>query len=411
MRLQIFCFLLLAGSISAQETDLDEVAKSSFPVRLTPEEEAQNGPAPSQGGSCCAPPKPCGPVPCCKPPSVNCPPLLPRCNPCDCIIDYYSPLIYTGVDLSFEILCWKVQQKASTFVLTPHGTHQPFPPSTIADAIGKYRSASFDWSPGFRVGLGYTFERDAWRLAGQYTYYSTSGSDTVTRPGDPTLYLESTVRELSLSPDGVDSMHSKTHFHYQVADLLMSRRYLPGCQVLFNFFTGATGAWIKEDWSIKGTDIAGAVPNVTDFGQNNWFFKGGGMRAGLDVNWHMGAGFGVFNKFSFAALVGSYYNKRKTTVTPPGVAGTLTPDVRNTTEKDTWVVPNTQLEFGLNWNHRFCTWSMMLQAAFEINTWYDLHQFHQDATGFSFPNNDRLDIRNASDVKLWGFTASADFGF
>jgi hypothetical protein len=420
MRLQIVCFFLLAASLSAQETGSEDLVKSSFPVRLTPEEEAQaqsgnQGPSqqamPQQRG-CCGEPdsNPCNPA-CCKSASVNCPPLMPRCNPCDCIIDYYNPLIFTGVDASIEILCWKVQQKASTFVLSPHGIHQPFPPSTVADSIGKYQSASFDWSAGVRAGLGYTFERDAWRVMGQYTFYRTSGSDTVKRPTDPTLYLEPTIREVSLSSDGVDAMYSNTHFNYQVADLLISRRFLPGCQVLFNFFTGATGAWIKESWNVKGVDITGSVPNVTNFGKNNWHFNGGGMRAGLDVNWHMGAGFGLFNKLSFAALIGSYYNKRETNLFPEGVDGTLVPNIRNTTEKDTWVVPNTQLEFGLNWNHRFCSWSMMLQGALEISTWYDLHQFHQDSSALSPPNNNRLDIRNASDVKLWGFTASADFGF
>ncbi len=401
----LFLVLFASGTLLAQE---EVAARDQFPVRLTPQEE--QGKARARG--CCPPPSSdCCPPACCKPPSINCPPLMPYCNPCDCIIDYYPPLIFTGIDCTLEFLYWTVQQKASTFALTPNGIHQPFPPSSLADSIGKYKSASFDWSPGFRLGLGYTFERDAWHVFGQYTWYTTSGKNRATRPTDPTLYLEATNRELSNSSDGVDLLISKTNFHYQMADLLLARRYLPACQILFNFFTGGTAAWIHEKWKVNGFDITGASPNVADATQNNWKFKGGGIRGGLDVNWHMGAGFGLYNKVSFAGLVGSYRNSRKTSVAPAGISGTLTPNVRNTTESDIWVVPHSQLELGLNWNHRFCTWSMALQAAFEINTWYDLHQLHQDATGFSLPNNDRLDIRNASDVKLWGLTVSGDFSF
>lgn len=339
---------------------------------------------------------------------------MPRCEPCDCIIDFHNPLVFNGFDLFAEWLIWKVQQKATTFVLTPNGIHQPFPPSTVSDAIGEYKSASFDWSSGVRIGLGYTVVRDAWNFLGQYTYYQTSGSDKVNRPADQTLYLQETVRDVNLSTNGVDVVRSHTHFRYQVADLLLSRRFLPACQIIFNFFTGATGAWIREDWKVTGSDI-NSSPNVSTSTYNNWNFRGGGIRAGLDVDWHMGSGFSLFNKGSFAAVIGSYENRRKTTLNPAGISvgpnPTLAPSIRHTSEDETWVVPHTQLEFGINWRHRFCTWAMMLQAGFEINTWYDLHQFHQDSFQLNFPNNDRPDYRNASPVNLWGASLRMNASF
>ena len=137
------------------------------------------------------------------------------------------------------------------------------------------------------------------------------------------------------------------------------------------------------------------------------------MRVGFDANWHIGYGWGLYNKSTFASLVGAYHNKRRTTVAPSLTTPqpTLHPNIRNTKEDETWVVPTSQLEFGLNWNHRFCHWSVMLQGAFEINTWYDLHQLHQDAQNLTNPNRDHLDYRNASPVNLWGFNFRVNFSF
>lgn len=420
----LLCFYLFANFLSSQE-----VVKTSFPVRLTPEEEAAAKLPPKQQPCCPIPPPCCEyfppveptpcPTPCCAAPTQNCPPIMPRCNPCDCIMDYYNPIIYNGWDLSVELLVWTVQQKSSTFVLSPNGINQPFPASnqSVADSIGKYHSASFDWSPGVRIALGYTFERDAWNLLGQYTFYGTSGSDTVHRPSNPSLFLEPTSREVNLSPDGVDEMKSQTRFRYQEVNLLLSRRFLPGCQILLNFFAGPSAAWLNEHWKVKGTDIAHANPNVETKTASKWSFGGGGMRAGLDANWHMGAGFGLFNKLSLATYVGAYSNTKKTQVNATGAAdplidSLLRPNVWNTTEEEVWVVPATQLEFGINWNHQFCRWAIALQGAFEVNTWYDLHQYHQaDGSGFTPANHDKLEFRNTSPVSLWGATGRVNFSF
>jgi hypothetical protein len=329
-------------------------------------------------------------------------------------MDYYNPLIFNGWDLSIEWLFWTVQQKSSTFVLSPNGINQSS--STLSDAIGKYQSAKFDWNSGVRAACCYTFKRDAWNLMGQYTYYKTDGSKVIHQPSNPLQYLEPTSREVNLSSRGVSEMKSTTDFHYQVFDFLLSRRFLPGCQILFNFFAGPTGALIYEQWKVKGVDI-GTNPNVTTKTTNKWTFRGAGMRGGLEANWHMGSGFGLHNKFSFATIIGAYNNKKTCQVTATGdanatISSLLTPYIWNTTQENTWVVPETQLEFGLNWNHRFCHWAMSLELGFEINTWYDLHQYQQaESTDPTTADSEKFEYRNASPVSLWGTNARLNFSF
>lgn len=421
----IFCMPFLCGQdtqhpaeenlctlVESEEPPL--IAKTYFPVRLTPEEEAEEDSLYFSDPSCCASETSCTPT-CCPPPSINCPPILPRCDPCDCIIDYFNPIVFNGFDLSVEWLYWTVQQKSSTYAISPNGNHQASPSVLTADALGKYKSASFDWNSGVRASLAHTFERDAWNLLAQYTYYKTSGSDSTERPRAPTLYLESPNRAIALSNNGINRLESSTHFQYQVADFLLSRRFLPGCQILLNCFAGPTGAWITEKWSIQALD-SGTDPHALTKIQNSWHFKGAGMKGGLDANWHLGKGFALFNKFSVATLVGAYSNSKKTQVTATGASSAIInalvlPDICNTTEDETWVVPTSQIEFGLNWNHRFCNWAIALQGAFEINTWYDLHQYHQDGFTTSIATQDKLDYRNSSPVSLWGASAKAVFSF
>lgn len=406
-KMRVLNFLFLFTCLAAED-----VADSSFSVRLTPEEEAA-----SKQKSCCPPVRNTCPAPCCKPPSLNCPPVMPPCDRCDCILDYYNPLVFNGWDLSVEWLFWTVQQKSSTFAITPHHISQPFPPAStvLSDTIGKYRSADFGWNSGVRAAVSHTFERDAWGLMGQYTFYKASNSNSVHRSQNIFLYLESPNREIIQSNMGPNEIKSDIYLHYQVGDFLLSRRFLPGCQILFNFFAGPTGAWIQEEWSIKSIDT-GAIPQVTTQIRNHWSFGGGGMRLGCDANWHMGSGFGLFNKVSFATLVGAYSNHKRTDVVATGgssstVSNLLTPNICNVKEEEVWVVPETQLAFGMNWNHRFCTWSMSLQGAFEIQTWYDLHQYHQDAPTTSATNVNKIDYRNASPMSLWGMSWRINFSF
>lgn len=429
MRLFTLCLLIISGSLASEEPSQNEdesLAKSSFPVRLTQEEQEEHEYrlmhpehhstlTPPNG--CCNDPKPNACVtPCCKPPSINCPPVHPHFDSCDCVMDYFKPIVFNGFDLHLEWLFWKVQQK-STYVLTANQIPQPSPPSTIGDSIGKYRSPEFDWSSGIRLGLGYTFYRDAWKLLGQYTYYETSGSDSANRSDNPEFYLQPTIRSITTSPIGIDRIRSNTDFNYQVFDFLLSRRFLPGTQIIFEFFAGPTAAMITEKIKVTSSDVLSANPAVTTTSKNRWSFTSGGMRVGFDATWSIGYGWGLYNKSSFATLVGAYENKRETDISERVTSGIIVtpnllfPHLRRTKQEETWVVPATQLEFGLNWNRQFCNWGIMLQGAFEVNTWYDLHQLHQDAQNPNGPTFDHLDYRNASPVNLWGMNFRVNFSF
>jgi hypothetical protein len=304
--------------------------------------------------------------------------------------------------MNLEFLYWTVQQKASTFVLTPDGNHQPYPasPAYVSDALGKYQSAHFDWNPGARAAIIFALPHDSWNLWTQYTFYYTRGTEKHFHPDDLTEYLLPTNREVNASPDGVNEMRSKTNFHYQVGDLLLSRRFLPSSQIQCDLYSGATGAWINEKWIVNGTDAPGEFPNVNTITWNNWHFYGGGIRVGVNTGWKLLEGFSFCNNLSFATLAGSYFNSRKTVVTDSVGDFYLR---RNTREGEVWIVPTTQMEFGLNWKRQFTSWSFSLKGAFEINTWYDLHQLHQDSMYFTQSNNDKLDYRNSSPVNLWGF--------
>lgn len=359
----------------------------SVPIRLTQEEEEEQD---NYEMNCCpvrARKDVCTPV-CCKPPSINCPPVVPRCNPCDCIIDYYSPLVFNGWQISAEWLYWTVSEQALTFVLYDL---PPLTPNHNGNGFGKYKSGEFGWNSGVRVNAGYTFERDAWHLGAEYSYFATGRSSKE----NSATFLEPTLTAFS-----ADQSKLKTHFISHLFDFGLTRTFLPGCQILFDFFIGGTGALLREKFN-----AAYAISNTPHYTNvtNHWSYSSGGLRTSLNTNWHFGYGFGLFSKCSFAELVGSYeYHQKEIS------DGILFKDVR---ESLIVLIPSTQFGLGFDWNHRFCHSAMKILAGFEINTFYDIHQVRLSGVE-PIPNGyGHIAYRDHSNLNLWGINIGMDFSF
>lgn len=316
--------------------------------------------------------------------------------------DGHRPPIYAnGVSISGEFLWWQVKQEASEFVAGPVTVPVALQGHS-SDTLGKYHSASFDWNPGVRVDFGYTFKRDAWQLLGEYTYFQTHGRTTVTRSEDGTSFIFAPFADVS----GTGTRQAISHIDlwYNAADLLLARRFLVSEQILLKFAMGATGAWIKEDWHIN-YDKSPIMTVV----KNDWDFKGGGIRVKLDSRWHLGKGFGFFNKISAAVLLGSYFNHNEVSSEPP-VAGFLDP-IRNTRYRNNILVPMTQFGLGLDWNKAFKKVSFRIGAGVEVNTWFDLQEVYKDTQGVTGLANDHKDARDTSNVNLYGLNATLGFDF
>jgi hypothetical protein len=235
---------------------------------------------------------------------------------------YQEPMDFHGGSAWVDYLFWKVSQQACYFVITQN---QQIPPADISanivdtEGLGRFRSARLGWNSGFRVGLGYTTKHDAWKFFGEYTYYSTDGTKKYHRSADPNLYLFGTFTDISNAfITGSTEAESHSKFNYNIVDLLLSRRMMMSQQVLLNFFLGFTGAFMNEDW-----DVSYLSPVNNTYIENDWNFNGGGLRTGLDSNWHFGKGFGLVGKASFGAVLGRYHNHSEGEYLPPPATGSV----------------------------------------------------------------------------------------
>lgn len=324
---------------------------------------------------------------------------------CKPSMHYRLPSDFTGLTAYAECLVWQVQQQASHFVITPNedSTLDLNTPNT--EGLGRIRSASFDWNPGVRVGLGYTTKRDFWETLAQYTWFSTSGSRTHSRSSEasPSDVLMSTFYS---SPNTITSARNTVSFSYQMGDLLAKRSFLPTEQIKLCFSLGTTGGFIKEQSKITYESL-----NNT-YVKNSWSFGGGGFRAGLDSNWHIGKGFGLFSRVSFAAILGHYANSERITTDGPAenpLTQAVVPFPNHLANSDfsgILLMPTTQFALGFDWTRSFtncCISGVNLALATEFNNLANLQQVFKTTSAPTTPTIDKAPtFRDTSSVYMYG---------
>ncbi|HSX12787.1 MAG TPA: hypothetical protein VLF61_04775, partial [Rhabdochlamydiaceae bacterium] len=122
---------------------------------------------------------------------------------------------------NLEFLYWTVQEGALDYAV-----HMNRPgPASPAFAIGKYKIASFDWDPGFRISAGFYRAPHYWEVFGQYTWFYSKGSNRTFEPSEPGEFLNATWNEMTTPP--LARAESHINVHYNIGDLLVTRVFDP----------------------------------------------------------------------------------------------------------------------------------------------------------------------------------------
>jgi len=333
--------------------------------------------------------------------SVNSVPATPLISS---LFEYREPLNDSGFNAFVEYLFfWVNEEGCDNFVLAPNGYTYPQaaidnPTSFSSVDIGEYKGASFEGSSGVRFGFGYTFEREYWNLLGQYTFYSTDGAVTIRKPSNSFIFA--TLPNLN---GNLNIAESSTKFNYQITDLLLSKRFTLGNQILLNLHLGLAGAWIDQKWLVNYFD------GIDTFVKNQWHYHAGGFTLGLDNDWHLGHGFGIFNALSCGIFCGRYSWDIKYTISPP-TSGYLNP-IGNATLSNFLATPALRFDFGVDWGKVFDSWAFKLLLAFEVNTWFNLEQMFKLTTFAADLTDDRKSSFSACNVNVFGLTGRFDVSY
>ncbi len=313
------------------------------------------------------------------------------------------------VSLSGEFLYWTIRAAQMDYVVerTRSKTGQvPFD-GTYSTGVGTaffgtLHEHHFKWDPGFRLGLSYETNKDAWMLSGLYTYFhshSRSSKDPKTGPFD---YLNGTLFQASDTP--VHKARSLVRFTSDVAELNLARNFKVSKAISFQFLAGIIGAWTDMKWRVEfvGSTI---FPNNL-----NWKFKGGGLNTGFKSLWNIASGLNFCLDGGLSALYGSHHNSYKSASIPNHQdAWALLYD------KDLRIVWKTNLKSGFSWLKQYTSFGYELFLGVEVNTWFNLNENYRpliSTPGATSPvQNERPRFFDSCPLNIYGLSARTSFSF
>lgn len=276
------------------------------------------------------------------------------------------------VYLTGEWLFWKTRQEGMEYALS--------------------KQIHFDYTSGFRVGLGVHLPQDGWDIYANYTQLHPSHSDHVHHPVFPLfLYGASGL---------VNEAHGHWGIEFQSADVEIGRAFYLSRSLSFRPHIGLKGAWIDQDahFHYRG----GFVPNGEEFKtemKND--FKGAGPRIGMQSNWHLGVGLSFFGDVACALVIGQIHNHQE----QEQLAGF---EPVHLSTNSYLVSPNLQLVTGIAWDRNFyrdhCHFG--ISAGFEAQIYWDQNQVEQFTT-----QGQPIYVREKGDLAFYGLTLRARIDF
>ena len=306
-----------------------------------------------------------------------------------------------------EFLYWLVNEGAVDYAVKMNKRAWSTTQNTFA--IGNYQNAHFDWSPGFRVNVGYFRAPHFWDAFLQYTYLPASGSRTAHAPHKSNEFLNGTWIQPDLGSGNPSAPLRKASCHidlkYNVLDFLFTRRFEPNDHLRIGLFGGLTSALIFQKMKVSYEDVNDVHSHIA----NRWRFEGVGIRVGMKLDWYMGWDIFITGQVSAAALSGWYKNTahQKTQIALPN-ANPSRP-IRDAHFHDNRLTYTTQFLLGPSWQKRWESVRTELFAGYEMNIWTNLHQIYRSS--FDRPTAVKETMINNSNVSLQGLTVRLNVDF
>ncbi|MBI2743774.1 MAG: hypothetical protein HYX48_07660 [Chlamydiales bacterium] len=259
-----------------------------------------------------------------------------------------------------------------------------------------YKTISFGWDPGFRVGLGYNMHHDQWDTQIAYTWFQTQARDHV-KGAVTSAFLAARLSLLEPFKTG------KVRFdvHYNMFDWDLGRSFLVSRFLSLRPFIGVKGGWISQKIHMKWT-----TPNFLGLGtlyfadenvKNN--FRGGGPKGGVNGKWILGSvnrhAFSIISNFSAAYMWGRW-TLRDEFVDVLLTQTSIPMKARNFGA----LMFQALMGFGWEFNFDKNRSHFALKLGYEIEDWMSQFQVFSDASG-----------TQNSDLVLQGLTADLRLDF
>lgn len=244
-----------------------------------------------------------------------------------------------------------------------------------------YKTFSFDWAPGFCIGVGTNMEYDQWDTQVNYTWFQSKAADRTTGSVTPAFFA---ARLSLLEPFSTGK--ASLNLDYNILNWDLGRSYLVSPCLSFRPSIGFKGGWItqtiRSDWTIPnffGPYLFTASENLKQK------FQGGGPRGELSCKWCFGNlrkhAFSIIGQIDGGFLWGHWAIKDK-------FIDNLHTVIHVNTQTRNFGCLVLHSFMGFEWDCHFNRSHLGLKFGYEIEDWLNQFQIFSDASGSQ--NNDLI---------------------
>ena len=217
------------------------------------------------------------------------------------------PIVSSGmkIETSADFIWWKTTIDGLEYVAS--GVHNGNISVGAKTSVsgGEIKSASFDYQPGFKIGLGFLFDHDGWDIRAEYTWLNpNTQSNSVSLVRDEGLVSSYGIVESAGAFGSFDLTNGSSAFthHFNVVDLMLGRDFFVSKWLSLKPQLGAKVSWTKDEYDLHYTAYYPGLSS-TDFALD---FKqkmlGAGIRAGMGSFWRISEHFGLYGNLMFSGL-------------------------------------------------------------------------------------------------------------
>ena len=258
-----------------------------------------------------------------------------------------------------------------------------------------YKTFSFDWAPGFRIGIGYNMEHNQWDTQLSYAWFQSKA----TGHANGLVTGASLADRLSLL-EPFSKGKAQINLRYNIFDWDLGRSFQISDYLSFRPFIGLKGGRINQiihfHWkSPRALDLfpLDAAETMTNR------FQGGGPKGGMTGKWSFGNiqtnTFSLIGTFEAGFLWGHWTVRNK-------YLDNLLTLIKVKTPNRNFGAFMLHAFLGFGWDANFdCDRShFSVKIGYEIEDWFDQFQIYSDISG-----------AQTNDLILQGLNAGVHFDF
>jgi len=279
----------------------------------------------------------------------------------------------------------------------------------------------FGYKPGFKVGLGLSFDHDDWDSLAEYTRIHTSNSTSFQGGSLLNPFYPTWGNPFVVPTNAYNNGFENWACNLDIIDLDLGRPFYSGTNLTFRPAFGLRSVFITQNvhahyLNTTFTSAAAPIeaPGVMDVYNRNrsWSI---GPSAGLSSNWIFGYGFRLFGNAKGDLIYTKYKIQTKTTFIATQAVASAPPITVGqnifaiSSESVAALRTHLEMALGLGWGSYFDNnnWHVDLSAAYEIHTFFD-----QNMLGY-FPNGSMpaRSLAPMGNLYAQGMTITARFDF